>query len=87
MPPILPSDSICLHIKFLWAVRTCCDTPIILGGSAFSLFPEEISAYLGSDGGVKGEGEKVAEHFNNIIKGQIVAEELLRILGSGTSLL
>jgi len=61
------------------AVRACSHSPIILGGSAFSLFPEEISAYLGADGGVKGEGEKGAELFHTIIKGQIVARDLLNI--------
>lgn len=59
------------------AVRACCDTPVILGGSAFSLFPEEIRAYLGADGGVIGEGEKVAEHFIAIVNEQIVATDLL----------
>jgi radical SAM superfamily enzyme YgiQ (UPF0313 family) len=61
------------------AVRACCDAPIILGGSAFSLFPEEIGTYLAADGGVKGEGEKVAEHFKNIIKGQIISRDIINI--------
>lgn len=61
------------------AVRAFSDAPIILGGSAFSLFPEEISAYLGVDGGVKGEGEKASELFQNLKEGEIVAAKLLNI--------
>jgi len=63
------------------AVRACSDAPIILGGSAFSLFPEEISVYLGADGGVKGEGEKIAELFQNLKEGQIVIGDHLNIAG------
>ncbi len=40
-------------------VKAVCKAPVILGGSAFSLFPEEIARHLGADGGVVGEGEKL----------------------------
>jgi radical SAM superfamily enzyme YgiQ (UPF0313 family) len=45
------------------SLRDCCNAPIILGGPAFSLFPDEIAAYLGADGGVKGEGEGAIKVF------------------------
>jgi radical SAM superfamily enzyme YgiQ (UPF0313 family) len=45
------------------SLRDCCNAPIILGGPAFSLFPDEIAAYLGADGGVKGEGEGAIKLF------------------------
>lgn len=35
--------------------------PIILGGSAFSLLPEELLAYTGADFGIVGEGEGLVE--------------------------
>jgi len=65
------------------SVRTFCDAPIILGGSAFSLFPDEITAYLGADGGIKGEGERAAECFQNLKQGMIVTTDLLNIAEVG----
>jgi hypothetical protein len=47
------------------SLRDCCNAPIILGGPAFSLFPNEIAAYLGADGGVKGEGEGAIKVFED----------------------
>ncbi len=45
------------------SIRRISKVPIILGGSAFSLFPDEITAYLEADGGIKGEGENAAGMF------------------------
>jgi lipid biosynthesis B12-binding/radical SAM protein len=42
------------------SVRKATDAPVVLGGSAFSLMPEEILAALGADAGVVGEGERAA---------------------------
>jgi radical SAM superfamily enzyme YgiQ (UPF0313 family) len=39
-------------------IKAITDVPIVLGGSGFSIFPEEILDYLGLDIGVIGEGEK-----------------------------
>lgn len=39
------------------AIREATDAPVIIGGSAFSVMPEEILNYLGADYGVVGEGE------------------------------
>ncbi len=40
-------------------VRESCRAPIILGGSAFSILPEELLAFTGADYGVIGEGERI----------------------------
>lgn len=45
------------YASLIASIRSCCNARIILGGSAFSLFPDEILAYLGADGGITGEGE------------------------------
>jgi radical SAM superfamily enzyme YgiQ (UPF0313 family) len=57
------------------SIRTICNVPIILGGSAFSLFPYEIAAHLGADGGIKGEGENAVEIFQELSRGKIVAAD------------
>lgn len=40
-------------------VRRATDAPIVLGGSGFTLFPDEAMALLGADYGVVGEGERL----------------------------
>ncbi len=44
---------------FIQPVKEISHVPIILGGSGFSIFPEEIMALVGADYGVIGEGEEV----------------------------
>jgi radical SAM superfamily enzyme YgiQ (UPF0313 family) len=44
-------------------IRALSRAPVILGGAAFSLFPEELISGLGADGGVVGEGELSGELF------------------------
>ncbi|MFA5514735.1 MAG: lipid biosynthesis B12-binding/radical SAM protein [Desulfuromonadales bacterium] len=39
-------------------VRRATDAPVVLGGPAFSILPEEILAYVGADYGIVGEGER-----------------------------
>lgn len=39
------------------SIRSCSSAPIIVGGAAFTIMPEEILTYLGCDHGVIGEGE------------------------------
>ena len=57
------------------SIRTISKVPIILGGAAFSLFPDEIAAYLEADGGIKGEGENTAGIFKDFKRkpGRIIA--------------
>jgi len=57
------------------SIRSICKAPIILGGSAFSLFPKEIAAYLEADGGIRGEGEDAAGIFQELSHGQIAENE------------
>jgi lipid biosynthesis B12-binding/radical SAM protein len=40
-------------------IRGCCAVPIIIGGSAFSIMPEEFLDFAGADYGVVGEGERL----------------------------
>ena len=44
---------------FITPIRESTNAPIILGGSAFSIFPEYFLAYYGAGYGVVGEGEYV----------------------------
>ena len=59
------------YASLVKSVRAFCYAPIILGGSAFSLFPGEITAYLGADGGVRGDGEGALDVFRNPEQGKI----------------
>jgi radical SAM superfamily enzyme YgiQ (UPF0313 family) len=54
------------YLSLVKTIRSVSKTPIILGGSGFSLFPKEIIELLNADAGVSGEGER----------------SILRILGS-----
>jgi len=54
------------------SVRECTSKPIILGGSGFTIMPEEFISELGADYGVLGEGEEAMP-------------EILRRLGRGTN--
>lgn len=45
--------------------------PVIVGGSAFSIMPEKILAYVGADYGVRGEGERaLGELIAKLAKGE-----------------
>ncbi len=44
---------------FIRPVQEVSQVPIILGGSGFSVFPEEVMAYTNADYGVVGEGEEL----------------------------
>jgi len=45
--------------RMVEVIRETCSATIIIGGSAFSILPEEILAYTGADYGVVGEGERI----------------------------
>lgn len=45
------------------SLREFTGVPVVLGGSAFSLFPEEMLHRLGADSGVRGEGECALSAF------------------------
>mgnify|MGYP006268470717 CR=1 FL=1 len=67
------------YAELVKSLRTLWNVPIILGGSAFSLFPDEIAAYVGCDGGIKGEGEAAAGVFQELNHGHIVATDPLNM--------
>jgi len=51
--------------------REASDSPIVLGGAGYSIFPESALKYLGADMGVLGEGEiAFPELLNRIEKGE-----------------
>jgi len=39
--------------------RACSEAPLVLGGAGYSIFPDEVLAYLGADFGVASDGEVV----------------------------
>ncbi len=45
-------------LRIMKIIREATDAPVILGGSAFSIMPDEILQYLGADYGINGEGEQ-----------------------------
>lgn len=51
------------YASLIKKIRSISNAPIILGGSAFSLFPDETLDYLGADAGIVGEGENTYEFF------------------------
>ncbi len=53
--PLLDADRLAIQ-----TLRAASSAPIVLGGSGFSLLPDELLEFLGADYGVVGEGEHVA---------------------------
>jgi radical SAM superfamily enzyme YgiQ (UPF0313 family) len=66
------------YVALVKSIETICKVPIILGGSAFSLFPYEITAHLKAGGGVKGDGESAVGIFQELKEGQIIATDPLK---------
>jgi radical SAM superfamily enzyme YgiQ (UPF0313 family) len=46
------------YTQLVSRIKTVSQAPIVLGGSGFSIFPEELMTQLGADYGVKGRGEE-----------------------------
>lgn len=56
--------------KIIQTIKDTTSVPLILGGSAFSLFPREILSFLDCDWGIAGEGEIVfIELLNHLVRG------------------
>lgn len=49
-------------------IRTITRAPVILGGSGFSMFPEETIRYLNADYGLAGEGQRLAVFLDALEK-------------------
>ena len=59
-------------------IKECTTVPVIAGGSAFSIMPEEILAYINADYGIVGAGEKlILDLIENLEKG-IPSQQILR---------
>lgn len=52
------------------AVRRCSAAPIVLGGTGFTLFPQEAMRLLKADYGILGEGERLALLLKALEKGE-----------------
>jgi radical SAM superfamily enzyme YgiQ (UPF0313 family) len=50
-------------------IRAHSDAPIVLGGSGFTIFPDELMALMGADYGIIGEGERLADLLEAIASG------------------
>ncbi|OQW96452.1 MAG: lipid biosynthesis B12-binding/radical SAM protein, partial [Verrucomicrobia bacterium A1] len=60
-------------------IREATNARIVLGGSGFSIMPEEILREVGADYGVVGEGESlIADFVTGAAKGEYPSERLLR---------
>lgn len=63
--------------------REASGAPLVVGGPAFSIMPEEILAYLGADFGIVGEGEKAfPELLARLARGE-QPERIMRSSGPG----
>jgi len=59
--------------RLIETIRTISSAPVVVGGPAFSILPEEILSYLGADYGVVGEGEQaVPTLIDRISRGEKV---------------
>ncbi len=56
--------------RLVQRLRRCSHAPIVLGGSGFTLFPDETLALLGADYGIVGEGERLAALLEALAAGQ-----------------
>ena len=57
------------YLKLIKSIRKHTRAPVILGGSGFSLFPDELMELLGADYGIVGEGERLPELLKVIEEG------------------
>jgi radical SAM superfamily enzyme YgiQ (UPF0313 family) len=59
--------------NFILPLKRVTDVPVILGGSGFSIFPEELMRITGADYGIVGEGEAILPVLlDRIITGETV---------------
>ncbi len=76
--------------KFIRPLQQITGVPVILGGSGFSIFPEELMNLTGADYGITGEGEEILpELLSRIILKQdlsdlpnVITAETMKIKGS-----
>ncbi len=56
-----PASFLAPYRQLMQSVRRITRAPIVLGGSGFTIFPQEIMALLQADYGIVGEGERLAD--------------------------
>lgn len=61
---------------FIERIRAATKAPIIIGGSAFSIFPEEILDAFAMDWGIQGEGEAAFLQWLDCLQGHIAPEQI-----------
>ncbi len=61
-------SSVSFYKKVVESIKKTTDAPVILGGSAFTIYPEEIMEECRADYGVVGEGEKLFCDLVSMIK-------------------
>lgn len=55
-----PKGFMAHYLQVMEALRSCSSAPVVLGGTGFTLFPQEMMRLLGADYGIMGEGERLA---------------------------
>ncbi len=78
----LVSEQRYIHVvkQMVRRIRKVTDIPVVLGGSGFSIMPEELLKEIGADYGLVGEGEQAAVRFvNDAEKGRFPATPCVRI--------
>lgn len=58
------------YLDLIRTIRRHSDTRLVLGGSGFTIFPQQILAFLDADFGIVGEGERLAALLEALEKGQ-----------------
>ncbi len=66
--------------KIILDIRQQTETPIVLGGPAFSLVPEQAMELLGADYGIVGEGERaIVKLANQLAAGNPLPEKIIKM--------
>ena len=68
-----PKGFIGRYKKFVGLIRNCSKSPIVLGGSGFTIFPTEVLEALQADYGIIGEGERFSLFLKAIEKKEDVS--------------
>lgn len=58
------------YVRIMRAVRRATAAPVVLGGSAFTIFPEESMEALQADYGILGEGERLPMLLDALTRGE-----------------
>jgi radical SAM superfamily enzyme YgiQ (UPF0313 family) len=67
-----PEGFVCKYRDFVREIKSFAPVPIVLGGSGYSLFPEQLLKALEADYGMVGEGERFAQFLEKYENGEDV---------------